>query len=83
MRKCVKTKELFDCRCEYLKELFENKEYPWEILPEIEGFIKKIISRKMQGFTEIKKDVFNVTKIQIKKTKVRTKFIFFCNFLLI
>ena len=58
MRKCVKTKELFDCKCEYLKELFEGKEYPWEILPEIGGFIKGMISGKMPGFTEIKKGVF-------------------------
>ena len=39
LNKLVKTKELFDCRTEYLKELFEKHEYPWEILPDIKTYI--------------------------------------------
>ena len=58
MKKCVKTKDLFECKCECLKTLFEEKEYPWEILPEIGGFIKTITSGEMSGYTEIKKDVY-------------------------
>jgi hypothetical protein len=33
--KLVKTKELYDCTVPYLAPLFEECEYPWEMLPKI------------------------------------------------
>ena len=40
--KLVRTQELFECENELIKSLFDNYEYPWEILPEIKSFIKNV-----------------------------------------
>ncbi len=53
MKKCVKTHELFDCKTPYLKGLFENSEYPWDMLPKIKEYINKLIESGIDGFTEI------------------------------
>ncbi len=53
MKKCVKTNELFDCGTPYLKELFEQSEYPWEMLPKIKEYINSLIKTGIDGFTEI------------------------------
>jgi len=53
LNKKVKTSELFECKTEYLKELFENSEYPWEILPKIKDFIKSLIEKGLPGYKEI------------------------------
>jgi len=53
LKKCVKTQELFDCRTPYLKDLFENSEYPWDMLPKIKEYINEIIKQGIDGFTEI------------------------------
>jgi DNA polymerase III alpha subunit len=54
LKKLVKTTELFECKVEYLKPLFESCEFPWEILPKIKEYIKGLIASGLQGFTEIK-----------------------------
>ena len=51
MAKCVKTNELFDCQIPYLKELFDNAEYPWEILPKIKAHAEKLITEGIEGYT--------------------------------
>ena len=43
LNKQVKTTELFDCKNPYLKELFENAEYPWEMLPKIKEYVTRHI----------------------------------------
>ena len=68
MTKCVKTKELFECRVPYVKELFENSEYPWEMLPKIKEHIKSLIENGMEGFTEIKDGVFVGENVKISPT---------------
>lgn len=63
MIKQIKTKDLFDCDVEYLKDLF-NEDYPWEILPKIKDYINQFISNGAPGFYQIKENVFvgrNVT----------------------
>ena len=67
MSKSVKTKELFDCECPYLKEIFNKYEYPWEILPEISEYISLLSSGKLQGFTEVEKGVFTGQGVRISK----------------
>lgn len=64
LNKIIKTKELYDCRVEYLNELFEKCEYPWEILPLIKLHIDKLNEVGISGFTLLKEGVFvgeNVT----------------------
>ncbi len=53
MKKCVKTHELFDCVTPYMKDLFENSEYPWDILPKIKEYINELIEKGIDGFTKI------------------------------
>ena len=68
MKKSVLTKELFDCKCEYIVPLFNNAEYPWEMLPEIGAYINSIISGEMNGFTELEKGIFVGKDVKISKT---------------
>lgn len=68
MSKCVKTKELFECNIPYLKELFEEAEYPWEILPKIKEFAKKIIAEGLEGYTYLAPDVLVGENVKIYPT---------------
>ena len=70
MTKPVKTKELFDCQTPYLKELFDSAEYPWEILPQIKGYIKKLTENGLEGFTEISEGVWVGENVKIYPTAV-------------
>lgn len=51
MIKKVKTKELYDCQTSYLTSLFDECEYPWEMLPKIKELAKKIIAEGIDGYT--------------------------------
>lgn len=51
MDKKVKTKELFDCQTPYLTSLFEDSEYPWDMLPQIKDLAKKLIEDGLEGYT--------------------------------
>lgn len=51
MDKLVKTNELFDCQTPYLTSLFNESEYPWEMLPKIKDFAKKLIEEGIEGYT--------------------------------
>ncbi len=68
LNKCVKTRDLFDCKTPYLKKLFENHEYPWEMLPEIKSYIKELIDGGLDGFTEISENVFVGKDVTIAET---------------
>lgn len=57
MDKLVKTKDLYDCKVPYLKELFETSEYPWEMLPKIKEVIEKLLETGIEGFSELKPGV--------------------------
>lgn len=58
MNKLVKTCELYDCQVPYLKELFDGAEYPWEMLPNIKGYILSLIEKGLPEFTELKPGVW-------------------------
>ncbi len=49
----IKTTDLYSIETEYLKPLFESCEYPWEMLPKIKDYIKELIQKGIEGFTEI------------------------------
>jgi hypothetical protein len=40
----VKIKELFDCQVSYLKPLLDKYTYPWQVLPELKGYIQQLIN---------------------------------------
>ncbi len=66
----VKTKDLFDCKTDYLIPLFEECEYPWEMLPKIKDYIEKIIGKGLFGFKEIEKGVWIGENVTVSKTAV-------------
>lgn len=68
MDKLVKTKDLYDCRVPYLKELFETSEYPWEMLPKIKDVIASLLKTGIEGFTEINPGVLVGRDVKIAAT---------------
>ncbi len=68
LNKHVKTCELFDCRTDYLKELFDFCEYPWEMLPKIGDYIKELIKKGIPGYKEIEEGVLVGENVKIYKT---------------
>lgn len=68
LTKKVKTSELFECDNEYLKEIFEHTEYPWEILPKIKEYINKIIERGLPGYKMIAEGVLVGENVKIYPT---------------
>lgn len=70
MNKFVRTKDLFNCNTDYLSELFDNSEFPWDILPQIGDYIYKLISCGLDGFKEICKDVWVGENVKIYPTAV-------------
>lgn len=51
MNKLVKTKDLYASQPEYLTELFDSCEYPWEMLPKLKGYIQALIEKGIPGYT--------------------------------
>lgn len=49
-KKCVLTKDLFECDIPFLKETFEKSTYPWEILPQIKDIIKNVLETGLEGY---------------------------------
>lgn len=68
MDKLVKTKDLYDCKVPYLKELFETTEYPWEMLPKIKDVITKLLETGIDGFSELKPGVLVGRDVKIADT---------------
>ncbi len=68
MNKKVKTNELFDCSTPYLVNLFNDAEYPWDMLPKIKDYIKKLIEAGIPGYKEISKDVLVGENVKIYPT---------------
>ena len=69
-KKCVKTKELFECNIPYLKEFVENTTYPWEMLPQIKAHITKLTEVGLPGFEEISEGVFVGKDVKIHPSAV-------------
>ncbi len=65
VNKTVKTTELFNCETPFLKELFDSCEYPWEILPHIKTYIKKLLESGIEGYKEIQEGVLVGENVKI------------------
>ena len=68
MSKLVEAKDLFDCKTEYLKNLFDCHKYPWEILPNIKEYIYSLIEKGLEGFEEIYDGVYVGKNVKIYPT---------------
>ena len=64
----LKTCELYNCEVPYLKELFDSCEYPWEMLNKINSLILSLCKQGLDGFTEIKPNVFVGKDVSIEDT---------------
>ena len=70
LNKLLKTKDLFDCKTSYLKKLFDECEYAWEILPNIKEYIRELIEKGLEGFERIEDDVYVGKNVKIYPTAV-------------
>ncbi len=68
MNKSVKTADLYDCRVPYLKDLFDECEYPWEMLPKIKEVIARLLQSGIDGFTEYAPGVLIGRDVKIAAT---------------
>ncbi len=68
MEKNVKTKDLFCCENEILKPLFDDAEYPWEILPKIKEYILALIEKGIPGYTKLSDGVLVGENVKIYPT---------------
>lgn len=68
MNKLVKTKELYGSQPVYLAELFEESEYPWEMLPKIKNYILALIEKGIDGYTLIADGVLVGENVKIYPT---------------
>ena len=68
MNKLVKTKDLYASQPEYLVELFESSEYPWEMLPKLKDYIKALIEKGIPGYTKLSDDVLIGENVKIYPT---------------
>ena len=67
-KKVVLTKELFNCDISYLKELFDNSTYPWDMLPQIKKLINKLLDTGIPGFSLLKEGVLVGKNVTISPT---------------
>lgn len=68
LNKKVKTNELFECEVPYLKGLFSESVYPWDMLPKIKGYIEKLMENMPEGFVEISEGVWVGKNVKIYPT---------------
>ena len=65
MSKLVKTCELYECNVPYLKKLFSDSEYPWDMLPKIKDVIAELLKTGIEGFSELKPGVLVGKNVKI------------------
>ena len=70
LNKKIETKDLFECKTPYLKDLFEGSKYPWDMLSKIKGYINKLIEDGLENFTEISDGVWIGENVKIYPTAI-------------
>ena len=68
MTKLVKTADLYECNVPYLKDLFNESVYPWDMLGKIKGLCAKLIEDGIEGFSEIETGVLVGRDVKIAPT---------------
>ena len=68
LNKLVKTKELYASTPDYLAPLFDECEYPWEMLPKIKQYILDLIEKGIPGYTLISENVLVGENVKIYPT---------------
>ena len=70
MSKYVETKDLFECKTHYLEKLFDDHKYPWEIIPDIKGYIQGLIEAGLEDFEQISEGVYVGKNVKIYPTAI-------------
>ena len=68
MTKLVKTADLYECNVPYLKDLFAESVYPWDMLGKITGLCAKLLEEGIEGFTEIETGILVGRDVKIAPT---------------
>ncbi len=68
MNRLVEVQDLFECKTYYLKKMFNNYKYPWEILDNIENYIYSLIENGLRGFDEIFDGIYVGKNVKIYPT---------------
>ena len=68
MTKLVKTADLYECNVPYLKDLFNDSVYPWDMLGKIKGLCAKLLEEGIEGFTEIETGILVGRDVKIAPT---------------
>lgn len=66
----IKIRDLFCVETPYLKNLFSESEYPWEILPGIKDYINELVEIGIEGFTLLKDGVLVGENVKIHPSAV-------------
>ena len=66
----IKTKELFDCRNQSIKPLFDKTVYPWEIIPKISEYVTELVKNGIKGFSLYKEGVLIGENVKIYSNSV-------------
>lgn len=64
----IRAADLFSPDISYIAPLFEGIEFPWEILPRIKEYVKKLVSVGIDGFTEYAPGVLVGKNVKISHT---------------
>ena len=70
LNRTVRTEELFEVSTEYIKGMFDDATYPWEILPKISGHIKNLIENVPQEFEVLTDGVIVGKNVKISDSAV-------------
>lgn len=65
----IKTADLFEkSNIDFIDNFIFSKENPWELLKDIKDYVSKLISKGIEGFTLLDKDVLIGKDVKIAKT---------------
>ncbi len=70
MQKCIKTKDLFKTQNEYLKPLFQESIYPWDIIPKINEYIQMVFKSRIKGYFFMDDDILMGENVRISPLAV-------------
>ena len=61
----IKTSELFDCNIEFLKDFFDDHEYPWSMIPDIGRLLEDILYNGLEGYSLLKEGILVGKNVKI------------------
>ncbi len=64
----IKNKDLFDIKNSYIAPIFDDCEYPWEIICKIKSYIENLIKEGIPGYTLLKDGVLVGENVKIYDT---------------